>query len=127
MFTLAVFLIALVLIVFSLVMKRVETLKGRKIFLARLFAQSDVVIFKIAYWIKIAWQSLTFKNTKLIFSQITASIKHSVTAFKRRFDHKHSPFFAKKEHDHLKHKGSVSFFLKDISEHKKSLRDKDNS
>lgn len=124
MFTLVIFIVALILIVFSLIMKNIEINRGQKIFLAGLFAACDVWIFKTIKALKVWWGHINFKNTKLIFSWIAVSIRNAVTAFKRRFDHKHHPFFAKREHDPLKHKGSVSFFLKDISEHKKSLRDK---
>ena len=123
MITLVVFLIALALLIFSVVMKNVELKYGRKIFLASLFEKCDVVIFKVLASLKLWWGHVNFKNTKLIFSWIIVSIRNSVTAMKRRFDHKQSHFFTKRDHDISKHKGSVSFFLKDISEHKKSLRE----
>lgn len=123
MFTLVVLLIALALLVFSVVMKNIEISRGRKVFLSRLFAKSDEYIFKLLSIIKTAWSHINFKNAGLIFLKIIASIRKVVTTLKRRFDHKQSHFFVKRDHDLSKNKGAVSFFLKDISEHKKSLRE----
>jgi hypothetical protein len=44
-------------------------------------------------------------------------------AIKRRFDHEQSHFFTKREPPVAKRKGSVSFFLKNVSDFKKSLRE----
>ncbi len=123
MINLIIFLVALALIVFSLIMKNIELTRGRKIFLASLFAWSDQVIFKAIAWLKYFWSMLTFRNAKLLFIWIIASIRTLVTRVKRRFDHKHSPFFVKKDNHLTKNKGSVSFFLKDVSDYKKTLRD----
>jgi hypothetical protein len=120
MITLYIFLIALALLVFSLVMKNVELGLGRKIFLPSLFAWSDRIILKGLFKIRQFWSYINFKTIWLIFSLIIASIKKWLTILKRRFDHKHSPFFVKREHSN---RGAVSFFLKDVSDYKKSLRD----
>ena len=77
-------------------------------------------LLKIRYW----WSHVSFKNIKLIFSWIIVSIRKSAVIVKRRFDHKQSHFFTKKEHDVFKNKGSVSFFLKSVSDYKKSLGDR---
>ena len=123
MITLVVFLIALALLIFSVVMKNVELKYGRKIFLASLFEKCDVVIFKVLASLKLWWGHVNFKNTKLIFSWIIASIRKLVISIKRRFDHKQSHFFTKREYDASKNSSSVSFFLKDVSDYKRSLRE----
>jgi hypothetical protein len=46
-----------------------------------------------------------------------------IIAVKRRFDHKQAHFFTKREHGPMRNRGSVSFFLKDVSDYKKKLRE----
>ena len=122
MVTFVIFIISLVLLALLFVMKSLEIYYGRKIFLENLFSKCDdwlyKVLLKIYYW----WSHVNFKNTKLFFLWINASIRGLLVATKRRFDHQQSHFFAKKDHDALKNKTSASFFLKDVSEYKKSLR-----
>ena len=87
-----------------------------------MFVKCDAWIFKAISKIGIWWGHINFKNTKLIFSWIVSNIKKSTVAIKRRFDHKQSSFFMKTEHRLPKSKAPASFFLKDVSDYKKSLR-----
>lgn len=123
MFSLLVFIISLALIAFLFVMKGVEIYYGKKIFLENLFARCDVKILtfisKLKYW----WSHVNFKNVRLVFSWIIFSTHRLIVAVKRRFDHKQSHFFTERKPDHLKPKGAPSFFLKDVSDYKKSLRE----
>ena len=69
------------------------------------------------------------KNTRLIFSWIIVNIRKFIIKIKKRFDNKPSGFFIKKEqcsNINLNSRGTVSFFLKNVSEHKKQLREKKN-
>ena len=104
-------------------MKSFEIYHGKKIFLEDFFLKCDDLIHKISLKIKYWWSHVNFKNTRLIFSWIIGSIKNLAISIKRRFDHKQSHFFIKREHPVSKNKGSVSFFLKNVSDYKKSLRD----
>ncbi len=103
-------------------MKSFEIYRGKKIFLEDFFLKCDDWIHNIFLKIKYWWSHVNFKNTKLIFSWIIGSIKKIVIGIKRRFDHKQSHFFIKREHSTSKNKSSVSFFLKDVSDYKNSLR-----
>jgi hypothetical protein len=104
-------------------MKSVEIYYGRKIFLEDWFVKSDTNIHKFSLKVKYWWSHVNFKNTQLVFSWLAQSSRRLVIGFKRRFDHKQSHFFTKREPDTLKQKGSVSFFLKNVSDYKKSLRE----
>ncbi len=123
MINLIIFVVALGLLIFSFVMKHIEMSRGRKIFLTTFFTWADRVIWQLINWFKKIWSRATLKNSWLLFSQIAASIKKLITQIKRRFDHKHSPFFVKRETHLNKNKGTVSFFLKDVSDYKKTLRE----
>ena len=121
MITFVVFIISLSLLVLLFVIKSLEIFYGRKMFLERQFESFDAWIFKILLRIRYWWSHVNFRNIRLISSWIIVNIRRSVVVIKRRFDHKQSHFFAKRDHDVFKNKGSVSFFLKNVSDYKKSL------
>ncbi|MEI6191030.1 MAG: hypothetical protein WCP24_01510 [bacterium] len=123
MITFVVFIISLALLVLLFVIKSLEIFYGRKMFLERQFESFDAWISKILLKIKYWWSHVNFRNIKLISSWIIASIRKSAMVIKSRFDHKQSHFFAKRDHDIFKNKGSVSFFLKNVSDYKKSLNE----
>lgn len=104
-------------------MKALEIYYGRRVFLERQLENFDVWIHKVIQEIKFWWGHINFKNTKLVFLWTITSIHNMVIAIKRRFDHKQSHFFVKRNLDSSKHKNSPSFFLKDVSDYKKSLRE----
>lgn len=113
------FLAAVLLLVISLIIKNIELARSRKIFFPSLFAWSDRMIYKILAWVKNFSKHLNFATAWLIFSKIIVSIKKWLAALKARLDHKHSAFFVKREHSN---RGAVSFFLKDVSDYKKTLQ-----
>jgi hypothetical protein len=123
MLSLIVFVVCLVLITFLFLIKGIEIYYGKKIMLERFFLKCDhfisLSISKIKFWVK----QITLKNIKLIFSWIMVSIGKMVIAVKRRFDHQQSHFFTKRERPVSKNKNSVSFFLKHVSDYKKTLKE----
>ena len=121
MITLSVFIISLALIIFSLVMKSIELKRGRKIFLASLFAKSDILIYRFLGWLKNVWNDLTWSKIISVTNLIISWVRSKVYQIKSRLDHKHAPFFVKPGES--KNKGSVSFFLKNVSDYKKTLRE----
>ena len=123
MATFLVFIISLILIILLFVMKDWELSRGRKIFLERQFENFDAWIHKILLAVRFWWGQVNFKNTVLIFSAIVNFVKTLTIKLKRRFDHEQSHFFTKRDHDFSKNKGPVSFFLKDVSDYKKKLRE----
>ena len=123
MFTLVVFIIALVLVIFLFIMKSLEIYYGKKILLEELIEKFDAHILRIWSKIKFWWSHVNFKNTSLVIAWTVLNIRKIVIAFKRRFDHKQSHFFTKREHPSSKNRGSVSFHLKQVSDYKKTLRE----
>jgi hypothetical protein len=123
MLTSVTFIASLFFICALFLLKGIEVNTGRKIFYTGFFLTCDrwILIFfkKINNW----YQYINIHNLKLIFSWFIANIKRSIIVLKRRFDHKQSHFFIKREHHFFKSRGSVSSFLKHVSDYKKSLRD----
>jgi len=122
MITFVIFIISLALLVLLFTMKGLEIYHGRKIFLEDLFLKCDDRIYKTSLKIRYWWSHINFKNLRLIFSWIIVNMRKLIVSVKRRFDHKQSHFFVKREYDLSKKNSSTSFFLKDVSEYKKSLR-----
>ena len=123
MYTFVFFIISLILITLLFIMKGFEIYHGRKIFLERQFENFDSWIARILVKIKFWWSHVNFRNTKLFISWIVLNTKKIIVSFKRRFDHKQSNFFIKRNHSVTRNKDSVSFFLKNVSEYKRSLRE----
>lgn len=123
MFTFIVFTVSLVLLILLFVMKNMEINRGRKIFLEKQFENFDNWIYKILLRVKFWWSHFNFKNIKRVFSWVVINTRESAVTVKRRFDHKQSHFFTKRDHDISKNKASTSFFLKDVADYKKNLRE----
>jgi hypothetical protein len=121
MLTLIIFLVTLFLIIISLIIKNFEIKIGRKIFFPGLFVKVDKLLVIIINRLKQYWAKVNLQNFQLIFRKIIVTIDTGVRLIKRRFDHKHSPFFIGRDQK-SKSRGSVSFFLKDVSDYKKTLR-----
>jgi len=123
MFTFVIFIISLALLIFLFIMKSLEINRGRKIFLERQFENFDAWILKVILKIKFWWSHVSFRNLGKISLWLVTNIKSSIVALKKRFDHEQSHFFSKREPKAPNSKGSVSFFLKDVSDYKRKLRE----
>jgi hypothetical protein len=67
---------------------------------------------------------IRFENLHKLIIRIVKFTKEEVVYLKRRFDSKQPKFFLKQQKPNTDNKYSVSFFLKNISEHKNSLKGK---
>ena len=123
MITFVVFIISLALLVLLFVIKSLEIFYGRRIFLERQFESFDAWIFKILLKIRYWWSHVNFKNTRRVISWVVIKTHRIFISIKRQFDHEQSSFFVKREPVTSKNKGSASFFLKDVSDYKKSLQE----
>jgi hypothetical protein len=123
MLAFAIFIISLVLITLLFFMKSLEIYHGRKIFLEKQFENFDNwihrLVLKIEYW----WSHVNFVNTKRVMLWVAKKTHKFAIVVKRRFDHEQSHFFTRKEVNINRAKRDPSFFLKDVSEYKKKLRD----
>jgi hypothetical protein len=123
MLTFVVFIISLVLIAFLFMQKSFEISYGKKVLLEETFLKCDIGIHNILLKIKYWWSHVNFKNTRLVFMWVMVNVRRILLNTKKRFDHKQSQFFIKRDYKAPKSRGSVSFFLKDVSDYKKSLRE----
>ncbi len=68
---------------------------------------------------------IKFKNFHKLAVIIASFTKKEIILLKRKLDSQQPKFFLKPEKANGTHKGSVSFFLKNVSDYKDSLRKKD--
>ncbi|MFA7252262.1 MAG: hypothetical protein WC027_00150 [Candidatus Paceibacterota bacterium] len=122
MTTFVVFIVALILLIALVTLKGLELSSGRVFILTNLFLKCDSWFLKVWSNLVSGFKKINWSNTCLIFQRIFVSIRRLIVSIKRRFDHKQSHFFIKRDHSSSK-KGAVSFFLKDVAEYKKQLRD----
>ena len=88
-----------------------------------LFIKSDSLVLKSWANLKFWWSHVNFKNTRRVISWVVIKTHRIFISIKRQFDHEQSSFFVKREPVTSKNKGSASFFLKDVSDYKKSLQE----
>jgi len=70
------------------------------------------------------FSKIKIKNFHKLFIKIINFIKREIVYLKRKFDSKQPKFFLKPQKNNSG-KNSVSFFLKNVSEYRDSLRNKD--
>lgn len=94
-------------------------------FFRNLAKESDVFFHQAVRFLRHWISKIKFKNFhKLVVILINFS-KREIILLKRKFDSKQPKFFLKHQKINNPNKNSVSFFLKNVSEYKESLRKKD--
>ena len=127
MFILVTFIVSLVLIASLLSIKSWEICTGKVFFLTRVLFKGDPWVLWFKSTLKKCKYNCNFNNLKFIFSWLISAIRQLILKIKRQFDHKQAHFFIKRDYDATKGQGSVSFFLKNVAEYKKSLRSEEES
>jgi len=87
--------------------------------------KSDKYCHSVICTIKYFFSKIKIKNFNKLTLLIVNFIKDESIYLKRKFDSKQPKFFLKPQKNNITGKSSVSFFLKNVSEYKDSLRNKD--
>ncbi len=117
------FSISVIAALLMLVGKQHELSTGKVTVFASFLKKTDPILKQ--YWNSfIHFLSLFNKRTaRLLLHMIVEEMIHFLKAIKRRLDSKQSKFFMMvKGKGEVKRRGSASFFLKHIKEHKDALR-----
>ena len=80
---------------------------------------------RIVHHSKNIFSKIKFKNFHKLTLTIADFIKEETIYLKRRFDSKQPAFFLNPQKPSHTHKNSVSFFIKNVTDYKNSLRKKD--
>jgi hypothetical protein len=93
--------------------------------ISNIVCKNDENCHKIVHHSKNIFSKIKFENFHKLTVRILDFIKKETIYLKRRFDSKQPAFFlSPQKPSHVK-KNSVSFFLKNVTDYKNSLREKD--
>jgi hypothetical protein len=122
----ALFYISLVLIIGFFAIKFFEIYFDRKHIVSKVICQGDEYCNEAVVKTRHTISKIKFKNFQKLAIIIGTWLKQEAIYLKRRFDSKQPKFFLKPSNKpDLHKKGSVSFFLKNVSDYKESLKKKD--
>lgn len=124
--TLVLFYISLVLIVVMLTAKYFEVSIVDNRTTKKVLHKSDKYCHSIICLLRFFLSKIKIKNFNRLFLLIINFIKREMVYLKRKFDSKQPKFFLKPQKNNSNNKSSVSFFLKNVSEYKDTLRNKDS-
>lgn len=122
--TLAIFYISLFGLIAVIYMKALEIFKNRKMFLGKLGSATDHIVLDLWHLIKNTISHINIKNFIKFFVIIWKYLVKMSVKVKRRLDGRQPKFLIKQDRGVFKNNGSVSFFLKNVSEYKDSLKNK---
>ncbi len=95
--------------------------------ISNIICTNDKNCHKIIHHSKNIVSKIKFKNFHRLALAIADLIKKEIIYLKRRFDSKQPAFFLSPQEPSHIHKNSVSFFIKNVTDYKNSLRRKDLS
>jgi len=116
------FFISLFLIALMLAVKYFNISLFRHKMIEKLVEKNDEHLVRIAGKTKHIASKIHFQNARRFSLIILNFLKENMIALKRHFDSKQPKFFLKPQTQKTQGKHSVSFFLKNISEYRNSLR-----
>jgi len=125
---LVLFYTSLVLIIAMLAMKYFDVHIVRHEVISNIICENDKRCHEVVGATKKVVSKIKLKNFHRFTVAVAHIIKKETIYFKRKFDSQQPKFFLKPQKTVNSNKGSVSFFLKNVSEYKDSLKNnKDTS
>ena len=120
------FYVSLILIISFFGIKLFEVKHNEKHAFSKILSKGDDYCHDTISKSRKIFSKIKFKNFQKLYFIILNWAKKEMVYLKRRFDSKQPRFFLSPVTKHDIHKkGSVSFFLKNVSEYKESLRDRE--
>jgi hypothetical protein len=120
------FYVSLILIISFFGIKLFEVKHNEKHAFSKILSKGDDYCHDTIKKSRKVFSKIKFKNFQKLYFIILNWIKKEMVYLKRRFDSKQPRFFLSPVTKHDIHKkGSVSFFLKNVSEYKESLKDRE--
>ena len=121
---LTLFYTSLLVIIITLVIKSMKISFFDNIFIKKIRRVGDKRCYDFICVVNYYFSKIKIKNFHKLFIKIINFIKREIVYLKRKFDSKQPKFFLKPQKNNSG-KNSVSFFLKNVSEYRDSLRNKD--
>lgn len=121
----ALFYTSLALLIGFFTIKYLEADSDEKHILSEIICMGDEYCHEGVKKTRNLFSKIKLKNFQRLFVRTLAWLRDESIYLKRRFDSKQPSFFLKQTNKiDINKKGSVSFFLKNVSEYKNSLKDK---
>ena len=119
------FYISLALVIVMLTIKSFGIYIFSHDFFKKLAKKSDMFFHKAGKVLRQWVSKIKFKNFHKLIVLVISFSKREIIYLKRKFDSKQPKFFLKSQKPNSTNKNSVSFFLKNVSDYKESMRKKD--
>ncbi len=119
---LILFYTSLFIIIATLIIKSIGVTIFDHIVLKKIRRVGDKRCYDFICVVNYYFSKIKLKNFKKISLLIITFVQRETIYLKRKFDSKQPKFFLKPQKNNLNSKSSVSFFLKNVSEYKESLR-----
>ena len=97
---------------------------GHKLLEINLVRKTDLFVHDFFHLLKKQTSRISIRNIYKFICYICISIKEMVINSKKKFDSRQPKFFIKQTKNDITKNGSVSFFLKNVSDYKDSIRNK---
>ena len=122
---LTLFYISFVILALMILMRYFNVPLHRHEVISNIVCENDKNCKKIVHHSRRVFSKIKFKNFHKLSIMIAEFIKRESIYLKRRFDSKQPSFFLSPQKPNFQNKNSVSFFIKNVTDYKNSLRKKD--
>lgn len=92
--------------------------------ISNIVCENDKHCHRIVHGSKKIVSKIRFENFHRVFVMVTSYIKTKIVKLKRRFDSKQPAFFLSPQKPTYIKRNAVSFFIKNVTDYKNSLRKK---
>ena len=101
-----------------------ELKNGYKILEANFVKKTDVMVHTFFHLLKKQISRISIRGSYKIICNACNKIKNAIINFKRNYDSRQPKFFIKQTKNDITKNGSASFFLKNVSDYRDSIRKK---
>ncbi len=118
------FITSLVLLAGMSGIRAFELSSGQKLLEVSFVRKTDIFVHHFFHLIKRQISRISIKGTWKLIYKLSVQTKDWLVNFKKKYDSRQPKFFVKQTKNDITQKGSVSFFLKNVSDYKESIRNK---
>jgi len=118
------FIISFISLATMISLRTFELSNGHQILEAAFVKKTDLWVHNLFHLLKKQISHISIRNIYRLGCYICVSVKYKVIDLKKGFDSRQPKFFLKQTKNDIMKNGSASFFLKNVSEYKDSIRQK---
>jgi len=118
------FIFSFVCLAVMVSLRAFELSNGHRILEANFVRKTDIIVHNFFHLLKKQVSRISIRGTYKFICHICVKIKEKAIDLKRGYDSRQPKFFIKQTKNDITKNGSVSFFLKNVSDYKDSIRKK---